>query len=300
LIDAGEDQGLPFVGSAPDLGAFESAGPGDFDGDSDVDGHDFLSWQRGQSPDPLSQGDLSTWETNYDTGGGTGPTVLMANADTNIEEHQPNDIEGNLPRMQSRSRDVGGSGRQHISYIRFDLGGETGISSAEFSVVTMNSTNWLSGQVQVYGLNDVAGNTPQDWIESGAGGLSYNASGAEVPGDGDATTQDLGSIGTSGTENLWLLGDFPENLSGDGQTITFRRAELDDFLNSRAGGLATLLIVGADGSDRELLFGTREAAGFEPTLTLNAVATATTTVPEPATWIMSLLAIIALSSHRLH
>lgn len=300
LIDAGENQRLPFVGSAPDLGAFESSGPGDFDGDSDVDGQDFLTWQRGLSPDPLSQGDLNTWETNYDSSVGTGPTVLIADADTNIEEHQPNDIEGNLPRMQSRSRDVVGSGRQHLSYIRFDLGGETGVSSAELSVVTMDSTNWLLGQVQVYGLNDLAGNTPQDWIESGAGGLNYNASGDEVPGDGDPTTQDLGSIGTSEAENLWLLGDLPENLAGTDQTITFSGTELDDFLNSRVGGLATLLIVGANGSDRTLLFGTKEAAGFEPTLTLNAVATATTTVPEPAAWIMSLLAINALCGHRLH
>lgn len=39
--------------------------PGDFDGDSDVDGFDLLGWQRGESPDPLSTADLETWQANF-------------------------------------------------------------------------------------------------------------------------------------------------------------------------------------------------------------------------------------------
>lgn len=39
--------------------------PGDFDGDSDVDGEDFLAWQVGDSPTPLSQIDLSEWNSYY-------------------------------------------------------------------------------------------------------------------------------------------------------------------------------------------------------------------------------------------
>ncbi|MEM9660113.1 MAG: hypothetical protein AAF961_17250, partial [Planctomycetota bacterium] len=30
-----------------------------------VDGADFLQWQRGESPNPLSQTDLIEWETNF-------------------------------------------------------------------------------------------------------------------------------------------------------------------------------------------------------------------------------------------
>ncbi len=45
------------------------AGPpsidGDFDIDGDVNGLDFLLWQQGGSPDPLSQSDLADWEVNY-------------------------------------------------------------------------------------------------------------------------------------------------------------------------------------------------------------------------------------------
>jgi hypothetical protein len=42
-----------------------TAGPGDFDLDGDVDGHDFLLWQRGGSPSPFSPSDLALWQTNY-------------------------------------------------------------------------------------------------------------------------------------------------------------------------------------------------------------------------------------------
>lgn len=37
----------------------------DFDEDGDVDGADFLVWQRGESPDPLSQEDLELWMAQY-------------------------------------------------------------------------------------------------------------------------------------------------------------------------------------------------------------------------------------------
>jgi hypothetical protein len=49
-------------------GSASSSQSGDFDNDGDVDGRDFLVWQRGESPDPLSAGDLSDWQTNYGFG----------------------------------------------------------------------------------------------------------------------------------------------------------------------------------------------------------------------------------------
>ena len=48
---------------------------GDFDGDNDVDGADFLLWQRGGSPSPLSPTDLADWQANYGAG-----TLLSAAA----------------------------------------------------------------------------------------------------------------------------------------------------------------------------------------------------------------------------
>ena len=38
---------------------------GDYDLDGDVDGYDFLKWQRGESPNPLSPADLDAWQMNY-------------------------------------------------------------------------------------------------------------------------------------------------------------------------------------------------------------------------------------------
>ena len=46
--------------------------PGDFTGDGVVDGADFLDWQRGVSPNPLSSEDLDAWKLNY----GTVPPVV--------------------------------------------------------------------------------------------------------------------------------------------------------------------------------------------------------------------------------
>lgn len=47
-----------------------SVGPaGDYTGDGKVDGADFLKWQRGESPNPTSAGDLATWQANYGAGG---------------------------------------------------------------------------------------------------------------------------------------------------------------------------------------------------------------------------------------
>ena len=40
---------------------------GDFNGDDIVNGLDFLVWQRGGSPNPLSESDLLLWQTNYGT-----------------------------------------------------------------------------------------------------------------------------------------------------------------------------------------------------------------------------------------
>ena len=40
---------------------------GDFDLDDDVDGADFLKWQRGESPNPLSHSDLADWRANFGT-----------------------------------------------------------------------------------------------------------------------------------------------------------------------------------------------------------------------------------------
>ncbi|BBO31942.1 hypothetical protein [Lacipirellula parvula] len=54
--------------------------PGDFNNDKKVDGADFLHWQRGLSPSPLSQGDLTVWKNNF------GQSILATPAVANVPE----------------------------------------------------------------------------------------------------------------------------------------------------------------------------------------------------------------------
>lgn len=56
---------------------------GDFDGDSDVDGRDFLIWQRGGSTNgPFDAVDLEAWQQNYGTTAGLGLSQEMAASGT--------------------------------------------------------------------------------------------------------------------------------------------------------------------------------------------------------------------------
>jgi hypothetical protein len=55
--------------------------PGDFDEDGDVDGADFLAWQRGESPHPLSSSDLANWQAQFGTA-----ASLMTATSTGVPE----------------------------------------------------------------------------------------------------------------------------------------------------------------------------------------------------------------------
>jgi len=69
-------QGILFLDDFS-LEVLEGGVPGDFDEDGDVDGADFLRWQRGQSPNPNSEQDLQKWQENQ---GSTTlpPTIFVA------------------------------------------------------------------------------------------------------------------------------------------------------------------------------------------------------------------------------
>jgi pimeloyl-ACP methyl ester carboxylesterase len=49
----------------------------DFDEDGDVDGQDFLVWQRGESPRSLSADDLTLWQIQYGNAGLNAPSVAV-------------------------------------------------------------------------------------------------------------------------------------------------------------------------------------------------------------------------------
>ncbi len=50
------------------LGLSDNPRTGDFDFDGDIDGQDFLAWQRGESSNPLSAADLADWQGEYSAG----------------------------------------------------------------------------------------------------------------------------------------------------------------------------------------------------------------------------------------
>ncbi len=56
--------------------------PGDFDFDGDVDGSDFLVWQRGGSPNPLSTGDLANWQNHFPSATGLVSTTAVPEPNT--------------------------------------------------------------------------------------------------------------------------------------------------------------------------------------------------------------------------
>jgi T5SS/PEP-CTERM-associated repeat protein len=66
-LSAGLKWELDYTSNSASLTVVEGS-DGDFDGDGDVDGRDFLLWQRGSSPDPRSGGDLADWQANYGVG----------------------------------------------------------------------------------------------------------------------------------------------------------------------------------------------------------------------------------------
>ncbi len=65
---SGYEQVLSNVSANQLLSLVESVTPGDFDLSGNVDGADFLMWQQGGSPNPLSQADLAAWQVNYGAG----------------------------------------------------------------------------------------------------------------------------------------------------------------------------------------------------------------------------------------
>lgn len=191
-----------------------------------------------------------------DAGWAQSNITLVAEADTTISENTPTTSKA-FSLLEVRSRPVPDTGRQHIAYIRFDLGVLSNAPQAGivFSVSRdASSMTHSNGDVHVYGLLDIDGNTTQDW---GSGStLTYDSSGLEVPGDGDATTQDL-DVG-----RLALLGDLPESTNAGPETVTLSGAALDAFLLDRFdnGGLATLMLVSEADIDRELYFQNAESA----------------------------------------
>lgn len=178
--------------------------------------------------------------------------------------------------------------RDYFGYVRFDLSAIPDSATLTSATLTFTKISGAprndtmnTGRFRVLGLNDVAGNTPQDWVETG---LTFNTRGAEWTA---ANTFDAARVtdldGVAGNEVIDSTATFA-SVSGD---------NLMSFLSSRLSAGAATFIVDQAGTDagRGYGLGSRENAdpNTVPTLVLSYTA-----VPEPGTLSLISLAGLAL------
>jgi hypothetical protein len=170
-----------------------------------------------------------------------------------------------------------------VGYLRFDLSSLGSVNITDVSLTLTKVTGARNdglntGRFALYGMNNVEGNTAQNWDESL---LTANNAGQEwdglttiTLGDGRVTNLDAGDAGVSTVETI----------TGSSTIMTVTGADLITFLQSRVndGGLSTFIIAFGDTSAKGICYGTKENAteSARPVLTVNY------TVPEPATMML--------------
>lgn len=183
------------------------------------------------------------------------------------------------------------------SYLQFDLSGIGAgqmITAANLNLTKVqNVSDGITGsdrndtlvdaRIAIYGLLDVAGNTPQNWDEAV---LTAGNSGDELAG------------GTSDTETN-LFDPPTRSINFDTQEVVTANTTVDlsstdfvNFLNSRAGSTVTLMLDNPDSTGgRGMAFGSSESTVASPVLTL-------TVVPEPAGLALLCLCGLSLAGRR--
>ncbi len=78
VFDAAGNPGWQIASAFKEFPVFS----GDFDGDDSANGADFLKWQRGESPSPLSAFDLSNWGNSFGTVTATGTAAAVPEPST--------------------------------------------------------------------------------------------------------------------------------------------------------------------------------------------------------------------------
>lgn len=192
--------------------------------------------------------------------------------------------------------DVRGGTYDFAGYLRFDLSGLGAIKISSAQLTLINSGNAsangtvVAGRFALHGLNNAAGNTPQNWDEATLTETGTNPSGAEWTGTVpmNLTTGRLTNLdaddGAAVTEGIVRVGDY---WVAGSTTITITGTALVDFLQSRAydGGLATLIIANDD-SNNNGGYGicTKEHAteAWRPKLVLEYTPITTAYLPVPA------------------
>jgi hypothetical protein len=218
---------------------------------------------------------LAAWSVVHQVHGAT--INLGSNADTYLRDAT---VRGGLAFM-----DVRGAALDFRGYQRFDLtpvGAGSTINSASLTYTVSGGASrndtLVNARFALYGLNNVAGNTPQNWDEAT---LVPGTKGTE-----DVTTlmgvTDLDDNVLGISEVIVAAGG---NAANPGTTVTISGAPLVAFLQSRLddGALATFILSNDDATDRGFGLGSKENAteAYRPVLTLDY-----TEIPEPSSLLL--------------
>jgi hypothetical protein len=162
--------------------------------------------------------------------------LLLPDADAYIERNSPNNNYGNSVQLRVKNNT---DNFVRKSYVRFDLSGlsfdhTTDLTSATLSlnfydIAAGNGGTTNNWDFSVYGLND--GDTGEGWIESGAGGITWNNASQNDTSNGN------GMLG-----GATLLGDF--SFVGRTADIDFTGTAIRDFVAaSTSDDLVTFVVV---------------------------------------------------------
>jgi hypothetical protein len=186
--------------------------------------------------------------------------------------------------------DVRGAALDFRGYVRFDLssipaGATITSASLKLSQVPGASRNdaVVAGRIALYGLNNVAGNTPQNW---------------------DEATFEPSLKGTEDVTTLTGVTDLDDNVAGITEAFagaapdivaTISGSPLASFLQTRLGdgGLANFILSNDDATDRGFGFGTKENADPNKAAVLTVEY-----VPEPASAALVGMAVLATLVRR--
>jgi hypothetical protein len=208
--------------------------------------------------------------------------TLGSNADTYLRDATPR---GGFVFM-----DVRGGAVDFRGYQRFDLaalGAGSTINSATLTYTVSGGASrndtLVNGRFALYGLNNVAGNTPQNWDEA-----TFEPAGKGT--EDVATLMGVTDLDDNVVGISEIVVPFGGNGANPGTTVTISGAPLVSFLQSRLddGGLATFILSNDDATDRGYGLASKEnaTADYHPRLTIDY-----TEIPEPSA--LALAAILA-------
>ena len=168
--------------------------------------------------------------------------------------------------------DNNGSGGDVMAYLRFDLSGIdlTGVTNAYLTLQKIGGDTITSDRFDVFGLKNLAGNTPQNWNEATLATAGLGAEYTATAGNFVDLTRvvNLSSEGTSGANVI-------EQVSNSGSPQHLSGVDLVQFLRDRKadGGLATFITLVDAGAPRTWSYGSREnpTVALRPTLRLEYV-----------------------------